>query len=290
LKDNAIEVIHAQTRVTQVVGEVLSRLTGVTCMSTCHGFFKHARLARRIAPCWGRAVIAISPAVQEHLQRDFQVPAESIHLIANGIELEDFPLVSEPDRQKVKQRFALSSHRVIGMIARLSDVKGQHVLLDALPSVIKEAPDVRCVLVGQGKYEGKLRSQIVALGLQDHVRIEPIVSRTAEIFPLFDLFIVPSLQEGLGLSVLEAQAAGLPVVASEIGGIPTLIEDGTTGVMVPAGDAAALAGAITRLLQDPARSRDMGLRAREFVQSRFSAAVMVEKTTNVYEKVKSSYG
>ncbi|MFA5059806.1 MAG: glycosyltransferase family 4 protein [Candidatus Omnitrophota bacterium] len=282
-KEN-IDVIHTQTRVTQVMGELLSKLTKKPHISTCHGFFKK-RLSRKLFPCWGRAVVAISEAVKTHLIHDFNVPEEKVFLIHHGLDLDEFAPIDEAVRQAKRQELHLGQGPVIGNIARLVDVKGHDTLISAMTQVVQKIPQARLLIVGQGPKENVLRKMVIHLKLENHVYFYPVVNKTADILPVFDIFVMPSTQEGFGLSAMEAQAVGLPVIASDVGGLPTLIEHGKTGFLVPPGDANALAAMLFDLVADMAKTREVGLAARKNVENKFSQRAMVEHTCQIYENL-----
>lgn len=279
-----IDIIHSHTRVTQVLGQVLSFLTKIPYVATCHGFYK-LRLSRRLWPCWGDAAIAISPPVQEHLTRDFGVPEKKTFLVHNGIDVSRFPVPDEKSRQEKRGLYGFSDHLVIGIIARLADVKGHSVLIRALPKVLKRFPNAQLLIVGEGKEEENLRRLVQQLNIGEHVTFMSIVNRTAEILPLFDVSVLPSLDEGLGISIMEAQIMGVPVIATNVGGIPSLIKDGETGLLVNPGDPDALADAIIRVLNDKELAKRLGTQAREFILREFNSDLMVEDTLAVYQKV-----
>ncbi|MBI3601593.1 MAG: glycosyltransferase family 4 protein [Candidatus Omnitrophica bacterium] len=281
-KEN-INIIHAQTRVTQVMGYFLARMSHKPLVTTCHGFFK-PRFFRRIFSCWGQAVIAISKPVKEHLVRDFGLDPKKVHWIANGIDCSKFVLATEALKQQTRQRWNIQAKFVIGLIARFSDVKGIDVLIKSMPLVIQQYPDVLFMVVGQGPEQEKLFNLAEGLNLKTHVRFENIVNQTADILPAFDLFVMPSRQEGLGLSVMEAQSCGLPVIASGVGGLVDLIEDGKTGYLVSAGDSKALAAKINEVLRNPLQAREVGLAAREYIARNFSLEKMVSATEKIYER------
>lgn len=285
IRKNNIDLIHAHTRVTQVMGALLRRLTGRPYLATCHGFFR-PRLSRKWVPCWGDTVIAISKAVETHLVRDFGVSAEKVALIESGVDVGEFAPADEEIKKECRARFNLGAEPVVGMVARLSGVKGQDILIEALKKVVFRIPDVKALLVGEGKTENTLRRMAGRLGLSGHVRFFSVVNRTAEMLSLFDIFAVPSRQEGLGLSVMEAQAAGLPVVASRVGGIPSLIEDGKTGILVDPENSDALAEAIIKLLQDKNRRKEIGMAGREFIKQTYSADKMVDATIKLYQQLR----
>ncbi|MFA5260530.1 MAG: glycosyltransferase family 4 protein [Candidatus Omnitrophota bacterium] len=280
----SIDIVHAQTRVTQVMGTLLSKMTPAVYCSTCHGFFK-PRWSRKIFPGWGKAVVAISPAVQQHLMNDFHVAEERIAFIPNGLELDEFPLKSRDEKRALRRAWRLPDGPLLGIIARLSDVKGHAVLIDAMPAVLARFPGVRLLIVGEGKMGLELKRQVARLGLEQRVIFLPVVNRTSEILPLLDIFVLPSLQEGLGLSAMEAQAAGLPVIASRVGGLISLIEDGRTGRLVEPRNSGQLSGAILDLLEHPENARDMGRRARVFIEQEYSAERMARDTVKMYERI-----
>ena len=288
IKKHGIDILHAQTRVTQVMGTLLQRKCSLPYVSTCHGFFK-PKLSRKMFPCWGDKVIAISPAVKDHLIEDFSVCADEIALVKNGIELNNFPLVKEQARAEGRKQKDITGSLVVGIIARLSDVKGHEVLIDAMAEVFREVPDATLIIVGEGKMEAALKERVASLGCEKQVRFFPTVNQTYEFLSLFDLFVMPSLQEGLGLSVMEAQAAGLPVIASKVGGLPSLIDDQKTGVLVEPQDRAGLTQAILELSSQKDKAKQMGLQARDFINQECSAGKMSEQTSEVYRAVSGKH-
>ncbi|MFH1359907.1 MAG: glycosyltransferase family 4 protein [Candidatus Omnitrophota bacterium] len=283
IRNEKIDIIHAHTRVTQVIGFFLQKMSQKPCVCTCHGFFK-PRLSRKIFPCWGNRTIAISEAVRRHLEKDFHVPKDKIDLIPNGIDLDEFRLIDEKTKEDRRKEFHLDQGPVIGIIARLSDVKGHDILISAMKHIVQEIPQARLMIIGEGKREDLLKQMTKELGLAQNISFYPIVNKTAWILPIFDIFVMPSIQEGLGLSVMEAQAVGLPVVASRVGGIPSLIQDNETGVLVSSKDPKELGRAVIALLKDPIRAKKIGESARLFIQKEFSAEKMVEKTIACYQK------
>lgn len=133
--------------------------------------------------------------------------------------------------------------------------------------------------------EMQLKEQAARLRLTDHVRFASVFHPSCDILSLFDVFVMPSLDEGFGLSGMEAQTAALPVVASDVGGIPTFVHHEKTGLLVPVKDPAALAQAIIRFLKDPEFARRIGEQARKFVQEKFSSEITAQKTLDMYETV-----
>ena len=285
IKSLEIDLIHANTRVTQVLAHLLSRATGVPVLTTCHGYFKR-RLTRRLFPCWGKRIIAISDQVQEHLIHDFKVDPEIIRLIYNGVDSERFSLYPKEDNSALKIGWGLNpDKKIIGHIGRLSSVKGQKFLVLAAALLLEARSDLQFLLIGDGPEKENLLALVREKRLEGSFFIRPSVSDTSEALRMMDVFVMPSLQEGLGISILEAQACGVAVVASRVGGIPTIVADASTGLLVPAGDERALVFAISRLFSDEALKRSVIQKARMQVQEKFSLAIMAEKTRRLYKEL-----
>jgi len=283
-----VDVIHANTRVTQVLAALLSARTKVPYMSTCHGYFK-VRASRRLFPCWGRKVIAISAPVHRHLADDFKVSRERIILIRHGIDLKRFLVRSSQEKTALRRFWSIpESKKVIGHIGRLSSVKGQIYFLMAARALLGRRKDVQFLLIGDGPERAALRAFIEDEGLAPCVRLVASTKDTSLALSLMDVFVMPSIEEGLGLSVLEAQAQGVPVVASRVGGLRDIVQDGVTGRLVPSRDAAALAAAIEDLLADAGASKRMAQEARTKVQSEFSAEQMADATQELYASLRGA--
>ncbi|RKY35874.1 MAG: hypothetical protein DRP78_05020 [Candidatus Omnitrophota bacterium] len=277
VRKNHIDVIHAHTRVTQVLAYYLSKITKVPFITTCHGFFKQ-NIGRRFLPCWGEKVIAVSDAVREHLKVDFALSEEKIVLIPNGIDIEQFKTLK-------KKTDSISSLRVVGIVARLSSVKGHKYLIAAMAKVIQKFFDARLFIFGEGRIKYALVRQAEQLKIKDKVFFLPSVTNTTEVLNEIDIFVMPSSQEGLGLSILEAQACGLPVIASNVGGIPSIVKDNLSGLLVPPENSDLLASAIIKLMRDRKMAMRLGQRARQDVENKFNIEQMVDKVEHVYNKV-----
>lgn len=283
IKKEGIDILHANTRVTQVMSWAAGKFTSRPFISTCHGFFK-PRLFRRLFPCWGSAAIAISKPVQEHLVKDFHVNPARVRWVANGLDIRQFPHLDAGARAQRKKEWNAGAGPIVGIIARLSSVKGIDTLIGIFPRIRQEFAQAQLWIVGQGPEEARLRELTGRLGLQGCVRFESIVNHTAELLPVFDVFVMPSVQEGLGLSVMEAQAAGVPVAAFAVGGLPDLITDGRTGFLAPPGQAEVLAERVKELLRRPQEAQAMAAAARRQVEDNFSLEQMAAGTIQVYEQ------
>jgi L-malate glycosyltransferase len=174
---------------------------------------------------------------------------------------------------------------IVGNIGALVPHKGQRYLIDAVPIVLRAVPDARFVVLGEGELRRELTQQVRHLGLEKHVLLPGFRPDALSLLKSFDLFVMSSTTEGLGTSLLDAMACRVPVVATRVGGIPEVVVDGTTGVLVPARAPEEIAAAVVRLLKDPARRGEMGASGRAHVEGRFTVARMVAETLDVYGRL-----
>ncbi len=282
IKEKNIDIIHANSRATQVLGYFIQRLSHKPFVSTCHGFFKK-RLFRKVFPCWGAKVIAISESVEEHLLDDFEVNKKDIVVVHNGIDAEKFQIKKGNVNKSTKVKYSMPvGGPVIGVIARLSEEKGHIYLIEAMKYVLQDIPGAKLLLIGEGRMKEKLVSLVKKLGIEQNVFFISEVSDTKEILFDLDVFVMPSLKEGLGLALMEAMASGLPVIGSAVGGIKNLIQDGYNGLLVKPEDPLGLAEAILALLRDSSKSDFLGNNASNFIKENFSQEEMVLKTERMY--------
>lgn len=284
LKQESIDIVHSNSRTTQVLASLIARKTGIVHITTWHGYFKR-RIFRRLFPCWGKKVIAISEQVKEHLVEDFKVDEKDIVVINNGIDVNKLQAPSPQRKTEIKTTLGLGEGPVIGIVARLSDVKGHKYLIDAMKEVLASEPNAQLLIIGEGREKERLVRLARNLGITQSVFFVPEVSDTKDLLSVMDVFVMPSLKEGLGLALMEAMASGLPVVGSNVGGIKTLIKDGINGLLVEPTDIKGISGAISELLRNPQRAREMGAQARNFINENFSQDKMVIETEKVYLNV-----
>ena len=286
IKEEKVDLIHAHTRVSQVVSFFTSLKTGIPYVSTCHGYFK-ARIFRRYFDTWGKKVIAISDAVKTHLEKNFGINEKRIELIYNGVDIDKFSVsYKREDIIKAKRTLRLKEGPVVGTMGRLSPVKGQRFLIEAMKYVISRRKDAQCLIIGGGAEENKLKKLAKDIGLEESINFAG--SNYSDI-PLYlscmDVFVLPSVEEGLGLALLEAMSAGKSCIGSNVGGIGEVIQDGITGLLVPVGDVKAIGDAILKILDDKTLNEKMGSRGREFIKEKFSLSLMAEKMAGLYKEV-----
>jgi len=283
IKKENIDIIHSHSRTTQVLAALLSRCSKTPRVFTCHGFFK-PRLFRRLFPLWGDKIIAISHQVDEHLVRDFEVPGEDIEVVHNGVDIGRFGNIDLEFRGQERQKLGLGDAPVAGIVARLSDIKGHVYLLAAMRAVLDKIPAAQLLVVGEGRMKDELVKRVSELGIDKNVYFVSHSEDTRKTLAAMDVFVMPSLQEGLGLALMEAMAAGLAVVGSDIGGIKALIKDGENGFLVSPADTEGLAKAILDLLQDEEKRKRFGSEAAKFIAENFSQEKMVDGTERIYSE------
>jgi glycosyltransferase involved in cell wall biosynthesis len=228
------------------------------------------------------AFVAASGAIRAMLVED-GVPADRIFTVHDGI---DIDRVERAEAVNLREEFWFPANSpVVGNIAALVPHKGQKFLIDAAAAVVREAPEARFVILGEGELRDELEHQIRRLHLGQHVVLAGFRAEVLGLLKGLDLFVMSSVTEGLGSALLDAMAAGRPIVATTAGGIPEVVADGETGVLVPPRDSQALGEAILALLGDPGRRARLADAGRVRVRELFSVDRMVDTTLGVYERL-----
>lgn len=227
------------------------------------------------------AYIAISERIKKVMSAD-GVCEHMIHVVPSGVVPN--PQISGADR--LRAEFGVEENApVLLSVAHLSAEKGHHDLLQAMAKLKDKHTAVRLFIVGDGQCRADLEAAAIKLGLHKQVIFTGFREDVGAFYDLAAGFVSSSTAEGLGSAVLDALAAGVPVVATAVGGVPEFIENGRTGILVPPADAGSLAGGIMDLLSHPGRVSEMTARARELVRSRFSVDTMVNGTLDVYRQL-----
>lgn len=225
--------------------------------------------------------IAASRLIAGMLEKDGMAP-ERIHVVHEGVSVSK---IDKIDRIDAHAMFFLPHNApIVGNVAALVPHKGQRHLVAAAARVIREVPDARFVILGEGELREPLERQIKELGLERHVILAGFRPDVIGLIKSFDVFVMSSITEGLGTSILDAMACAKPVVGTRAGGIPEAVRDEETGLLVPTHDEGALAAAIIRVLKDPPLAARLGASGRQRAAEYFSVERMVGETLAVYEK------
>lgn len=282
------DVVHAHNFQPFLYAGVASFLRpGARLVATAHGFrtWKGWRFPSVTRALFGRAsaIVAVTPEMKAFL-RERGVPERKLQVIVNGVDTDVF----RPSGDREGARAALGvapEERVIGSVGRLSPEKDPGNLVRAMEVVIAREPRARLLLVGDGPLRGELEALIRERGLGDRVRLLGERADVRAFLAAIDLFCLPSQTEGTSISLLEAMACALPIVATAVGGTPSVVEADEAAVLVPPGDPAALGGALAGVIGDPDGARRLGDRARAAVERGFSLRGMATAYARLYDEV-----
>ena len=234
-------------------------------------------------------VIAVSETSRYLLIKNYALPPEKVVAIRNGIDVSRFD--ADVDVSAVRSGLGLSEDDwVAEFIGRFSPGKGHDCALDAISLLAPEFPRLKLVLMGDGALEAVLRERAEELGVQDRVVFAGFVDDVPSVLAAGHALILPSESEGLPLSVLEAMAARLPVIASDVGGVAEAVRDGVTGVLISPRDPNGLSRALRGLMADPERARGMGEAGRRRVEEEFSSEASVGAVLRLYDEVLTREG
>ena len=226
-------------------------------------------------------IICVSDANRRDLIEECPAAAAKTHTVYNGVD--PLAFTSQPDHQRIRQELGVIQGPVLVTIARLTEQKGHRYLLQALPCLLETWPQLCCVFVGEGELQYALHRMAIDLVVEQACRFVGVREDIADILAAADLFVLPSLSEGFPFVLLEALAMGLPVVASQVNGVPELIGDHKTGLLVPPRDPQALATAIREVLSDSTAASKMGAAGRAVVEERFTVDRMVANTMAIFD-------
>ena len=228
-------------------------------------------------------VVTVSRHVENYLV-EAGVPREGITTVPTGI---DFGRYSRSTvAGNLREELGLPADALlVGTVAILRAKKGHAEILDAAPEVLRRFPDAHFVFAGDGPQTDNLKARIAAEGLTGKVHLLGLRRDVTNVLASLDVFVLPTHQEALGTAFIEAGAMGLPAVATRVDGVPEVVQDGTTGLLVPAQDGKALIEPICRLLADPIYRRGMGANASEFVRRKFAREVMAEGMERLYQRL-----
>jgi glycosyltransferase involved in cell wall biosynthesis len=291
----APQLVHTHLIHAGLHGQLAARRHHVPGVATAHNVDPRLRRspALQVARMAGRRAsrtIAISEHVRGYLEQLRLAPPDSIRVVPYGIDLAGRRL-SLDDRARARAALGVADHEVaVTVAARLIPGKGLDVLLDAMVPAMQRAPDLRLLVAGDGPARPSLEAQARSLP-HGAVRFLGFVDDPRELIGAGDITAFPTLAtlgEGFGLTALEAMAAAVPVVASDAGALPEVVEDGRTGLVVPAGQVDPLGEALARLGADATLRSEMGEAGLSRARERFSLAAMVDRTVAVYAEARGT--
>lgn len=286
LRDRKIDVIHTHNTQPFIDGALGGLLAGVrTIVHTDHArqfpdkrryMFAEWLLSHAVY-----RVVGVSGDTSKNLVTYEKISPKKIVTIRNGVDGHSYqaPIDTIPKR---RQLGLPSSAPIIGLGARLTEQKGISFLLRAIPALLREQPELVLVVAGDGPVRGDLEGEAHRLGIASHIHFIGPRTDMPEIIRLFDVYVLPSIWEGLPMVLLEAMASGCPIVATDVGGNPDAVRHGYNGYLVPARDHSALASALARLVSDRALREEFGRNGRTLFEREFSAAQMARRYEQLY--------
>lgn len=291
MRGGRFDVVHTHSSKAGFLGRLAARWAGVPrIIHTPHTFpFEmdvHPlvrcgyRWLERLAARFTDRLVCVCPS--QKLLAESVAGAARVIVIENGIGAP--AVVDEAARLRLRRELGLADDQVVaGVVGRFAAQKGHRYFIQAAGRVAAERPGVRFLLVGEGELRRKIERAIETVGLKDRFILVGARDDVAELLSVFDLVVLPSLWEGLPYVLLEALAAGKPVVASRVGGMQDVLQDGTNGMLVPPRDPVALAQAMLKVLENPVLRSKITNHACEALRQRYRLETMIERLTSVYE-------
>lgn len=295
LQSHKPQLIHTQLEFSDILGTIAAKIIGIPTVSTLHTLDinqEKGTATWRLKLRWfilrnftGR-VVAVSEKTRSHHLQVAKIPARKMITLYNGIELSRFKNTTAEQRTIVKQELNLPLNgRIITTVAVLREPKGIQFMLQALPIILEKIPNVHYLIVGDGEYKTPLVELAKSLGLQKHVTFAGRRTDIPELLACSHLFVLPTLIDALPTVLIEALAAEKPIVASNVGGIPEIVENNVNGCLVPPGEPSKLAEACIRVLEDGNTAHQFILAGRQKAQQQFDVKVQAQRLIEIYEEV-----
>ena len=285
LRKRNFDIIHLNGPRAILSGGLASKLCGVPLRVSSRrvNFPLKSPLSRLKYNWMQESVVTVSISISQTLI-DEGVRPDLVNVIYEGVDLNWL------DSQEPPPLASLNHGLLVGTVAHLSPEKGHHTLVEAAAQVVSRVPDVHFILVGRGELMSGLKEKIQELGIQRHVTFTGFRSDSEALMKRFDVFCLPSLSEGLSSAILVAMARRLPVIATHVGGIPELVIDGKTGILVPPNDANHLGDALCKVLESCELRQRMGRAGRQRVEENFTLDRKLDKTEKLYGKLLAAAG
>jgi len=287
VRNERVAVIHTHEFTANAYGSLMGQILGVPVVATVHGKSYYAdRLKRRMAYRYVSRVsrmVAVSEDLKRFIVRRAGVAEHRVSVVYNGVDASEPPPAERSSAIRAELRLDGYEH-VIGAVGSLYPVKGHIHLIRALPEILRASPRTLLLLVGEGELEQTLKAEAAKLRLGEHVRFLGFRSDVPALLSLLDVFVLPSLSEGLSMALLEAMAAGKPVVVTRVGGNPEVVIDGDTGFLIDAESPESISHRVLQLLSDKAQAARMGERGRRRAHERFSFRATVDQYQRYYEQ------
>jgi glycosyltransferase involved in cell wall biosynthesis len=283
-----IDIAHSHEFGMAVYGAWASWHAGVPHLITMHGSRYYAdrlrrRVAMRAAVAASGGLVAVSHPLADHLSRDLFVPRSRIAVVINGVPRPDAGRM--PSRSLRDELSIPADDPLLVSVGNLYPVKGHRHLIEALACLADRHPSVHLAIAGRGDLAEPLLAAARSHGMSGRVHLLGLRPDVGAILAAADVFVLPSMSEGLPLALLEAMFAGCPIVASDVGEVAATLDEGRAGLLVPPGNPSALGDALDRILTDPDRARALGARARQRAADHYDLSQMVRRYRSIYDEL-----
>lgn len=299
IRSGEYDIVHTHGVRANLLGRLAARQAGKKkVITTVHSLLEKdyqgivSRCANNLAERSTRSLtdhfIAVSQGLKDRLVAG-GIPANRVTVIHNGILLEGIR-PSGAAGTAIKEKLSIRDAALVGIVARLHAVKGHRYFIEAAREVLLQRPQTRFLIVGDGPCRQFLEKFAGDMEINDKITFTGFVEDVYTLMAELDLLVISSLWEGFGLTAIEAMVLGVPVVATEVGGLPEVVRHGETGLLVPPANVAALAKRIVWMLDHPREAREMAAKGGDIVRRKFTAGEMARRTVDLYRKVAGKNG
>lgn len=294
------QLVHTQLEFSDILGTLAARILGIPSVSTVHILDKSAEKKSKVMRLKLRwfvlgkfcsRIIAVSEKTRSHHLQSGGLDPKKVITVYNGIDISRFTETNESEITKTKQILHLPlTSPIIITVAVLREPKVIQYMINALPIILEQIPDIHYLVVGDGTFSPSLKDLSAELSIQDHITFAGHRTDIPDLLACCDIFVLPTLGDALPTVLIEALAAGKPIVASNVGGVPEIIENGVNGVLVPPGDSSSLAYACLQLLKNKDQASQMVLAGSQTVWQRFNVDAQIKQLSKIYEELITSDG
>lgn len=295
LKETRADLVHTQLELADTLGNVAAKMLKLPSVATLHtielkpirsrSFWRHQLWWFVLRNFCDRA-ITVSEKTRLHYIQHGKLQPDKVLTMYNGIDLSGFQSIDQEVINQKRQNLRLPDcKKIITTVAVLREQKGLQYMLAALPVILEQQPDSHYLIVGDGHYGDTLKAIVHERGLEEHVTFAGHHTDVSDLLALSDLFVLPTLGDALPTVLMEALAAGKPIVACEVGGVPEIVQHEVNGLLVPPENPAQLAHACLRLLQDDEFAQKMVANGLQIVKQRFDVDKQVQNLTELYQNL-----
>ncbi len=293
LRQEQVDLIHAHEFDANVQGAFVAALSGIPLVATVHGKnYFWEKLRRRLAYRWvsrKATMVAVSEDLKQFIVEKVGISSSLVKVLYNGVDV--LPQCDRAVVAECRKELGLpENHQIVGVVGNLYPVKGHQYLIAAIPAVLRKCPNTSFVFAGRGQLESELKAQVCRFGVEERVYFLGLRQDIPRILAMLDLFVLPSLSEGLSMAILEAMIAGKPVIATRVGGNPELVIDEETGFLVPPRDSQTLADRLITSLTNKQQSATFAERGKRRAEGQFSLQTMVSSYQSLYDQCLRSGG